>query len=173
MAQPPAPSITITRRGTKGGDPDRTVLWVRGEHDIATSVALANGISRAADSEEAPLLVDLSEVTFMDASTVGVLVAGRNRLRLQGQTLQVRAPSPKARRILELCSLGQLVEHDPVRDALAAPALASWIDVLLVARAQESEQDSANAPPRDRALVGAGSGVHAARVRAGADRGRS
>jgi hypothetical protein len=43
------------------------VLWVRGDHDIATKVSLAASIARAAQLDEMPLLIDLSEVTFMDA----------------------------------------------------------------------------------------------------------
>jgi anti-sigma B factor antagonist len=88
------------------------VVRVRGEHDIATKDALARAISRAAQRNDADVIVDLSEVTFLDASTIGVLVGSHQRLRDTGRSLRLRAPSPSARRLVELCDLGQLIEPE-------------------------------------------------------------
>jgi anti-anti-sigma factor len=89
-------------------------VWLRGEHDIATRVSLAVTLARAAQLDDVSLLVDLSAVTFMDASTVGVLVASRNRLRTRARTLRVRAPSVRALRVLEFCGLRHLVQREPL-----------------------------------------------------------
>ena len=104
-------SVSVSRSGSTRGDGGVgcAVVWLRGDHDLSTTVSLAVAIARAARRERADLLVDLGEVTFMDASTVGVLVGSRNRLRGRGQSLHVRAPSPPARRILDLCGLADLV----------------------------------------------------------------
>src|SRR5688500_18448452 len=85
MARSESPSTSVTRRGTAEGDPDHTVVWVRGNHDISTKVSLAVTIARAAQLDDGDLLVDLSGVTFMDASTVGAIVGSANRLRSRGQ----------------------------------------------------------------------------------------
>jgi len=130
MTRSESPSIRVSRRGSARGDADCTVVWVRGDHDIATKAVLAAAVARAAQLDDVPLLVDLSAVTFMDASTVGLLVASRNRLRARGQSLEVRAPSALARRVLELCGLGHLVHGDPTRSAGVADALGTWVDVL-------------------------------------------
>jgi anti-anti-sigma factor len=90
-------------------------------------VSLAVALARAGRLDDAPLVVDLSWVTFMDASTVGALVASANRLRARGQSLQLRAPSPRALRVLELCDLAQLTEQQPASRS-GAPALVTWID---------------------------------------------
>lgn len=122
MARPTSPSVSVSRRGAAAGDPAYTVLSLRGDHDIATMVSVAVGITSAAHLEDGPLLVDLSGVTFMDASTVGAIVVSRNQLRSHGQSLEVSAPSPSARRILDVCGLGHLVHLEPL-DATGAASV--------------------------------------------------
>jgi hypothetical protein len=75
------------------------------------------------------VVVDLSAVTFMDASIVGALVGSRNRLRSKSQSLELRAPSPRALRVIQLCGLVGLVQAATVRTAGQAPALSTWVDV--------------------------------------------
>lgn len=134
MARSESSSITLSRAGSTREDKDAiyTVLSVRGEHDIATKVSLAVAIARAAKRDAADVLVDLSQVTFMDASTVGAIVGSRNRLRSRSQSLEVRAPSPSARRVLELCGRAHLI-HSSVTEAVhpagVAAALGTWVDV--------------------------------------------
>jgi anti-sigma B factor antagonist len=154
-----SPSVSITRRGSAGGVPDRTVLWVRGDHDIATRVSLAVGIARAAQRDDTPLLVDLSGVTFMDASTIGAIVESRNLLRRRGQSLELRAPSAPARRVVDLCGLAHLIQLEPIRSTGAAAALASWVNVLPVTQPgegdvnEEDAQVAAHPAPREAVRV--------------------
>lgn len=134
MTRSESAPIAITRRGStpQDSDADYTGVWVRGDHDIATKVSLVAAIAQAAQRDDADLLVDLSEVTFMDASTIGALVGSRNRLRTRSQSLQLRAPSRPARRVLELCGLAHLI-HPGAAGAShptgAAAALSTWVDV--------------------------------------------
>ncbi len=159
-----SPSVSISRRRSTGGDPDRTVLWVRGDHDIATRVSIAVAIARAAQRDDMSLLVDLSAVTFMDASTVGAIVGSRNRLQSRGQSLDVRAPSPPALRVLELCGIAHLIEQEPLHLTGAAAALATWVDVLPIAPAERIDHDAgrvtARSGTREPARVLAGADVH-------------
>ena len=145
MARSECSQITVSRRGSKTEDKDAryTVIWVRGEHDIATKVSLVVAIARAAHRDPADLLVDLSGVTFMDASTVGAIVGSRSRLRSRSQSLEVRAPSPKALRVLELCGLTHLVHAaglDAVHPSGAAAALGTWVDVPSNQMDQEADR---------------------------------
>lgn len=131
MARTKSPT-SVSRRGTVHGDADRTVVWVRGEHDIATKVPLVVAIARAAQLDDVDVLVDLSGVMFMDASTIGALVGSANRLRLRSQTLAVRDPSPSASFLLDLCGLTHLVVPDRVsvvHPVGVAAALSTWVDV--------------------------------------------
>lgn len=148
MVRSEPPSISVSRRGSATGEADCTVVWVRGEHDIATRVSLVVVIARAAQRNDADLVVDLSRVTFMDASTIGAIVGSRNRLRSQGRSLHVRAPSPAAARVLELCGLGSLVQPsrvEAVHPSGVAAALGTWVHVRPIQPGRAAGGDRARA----------------------------
>ena len=113
---------TATPRGTAtaGSDADGTVVWLRGEHDISTVAELSDTMSRAIARDHADLVVDLSEVEFMSAATVGAIVRSRNFLRLRSRSIIVRAPSRSARLVLDICGLGGLVDAASNRTAPSA-----------------------------------------------------
>ncbi len=92
------------------GNRDHTVVWVRGDQDLATKAALACALARAALSSDADLVVDLSDVSFMDASTIGAIVEATDQLRSHSRSLMVRNPSACALRVFEVCGLTQLVQ---------------------------------------------------------------
>jgi anti-sigma B factor antagonist len=96
-------------------DADRTVVWLRGEHDVSTVAALSQTMARAIALDDGDLVIDLSGVQFMDAATVGVIIRARDFLELQSRSLALRAPSSCAARILDLCDLAELLEPRPVQ----------------------------------------------------------
>lgn len=158
MTRSESAPIAIARRDStpRGADAEYTVVWVGGEHDIATEVSLVVAIARAAQRDDADLLVDLSEVTFMDASTIGALVGSRNRLRNHSQSLQLRAPSQPALRVLQMCELAHLIYSRPAgagHPTGTAAALSTWVDVtpttsspIMVETARSEERDPAVLP---------------------------
>ena len=128
-----SPCMTIYRRGSAsgGGDPARTVVSVHGDHDTTTSAALSLTLLDAARLDGGDLVVDLSCVEFMDASIVSTLVAVRDHLAVASCTLSVRNPSPRARRVLELCGLEGLIDApaEVERPVGPAGALRTWVAV--------------------------------------------
>ncbi len=130
MARSGSPRISVSRRGSRRGDANCTVVWVSGDHDIATKGSLAVNLACAAQLDEVGLLVDLSGVTFMDASTVGAIVGSRNQLRSRGQSLELRAPSALAFRVLELCGLTDLIQAESVHArGPKGVAPGTWVDI--------------------------------------------
>lgn len=83
---------------------DGTVVWLRGELDLS-SVHELSGIMASAILGDADVVVDLSDVEFMDASTVGVIIRARDFLQLRSRGLALRSPSRYAQRVLDLCGL--------------------------------------------------------------------
>ena len=69
---------------------------------------LSDTLARAVTLDDADVVVDLRDVLFMDAATLGSIVAARNRLRSQSRSLTLRAPSSSADRVLRLCGLTDL-----------------------------------------------------------------
>jgi anti-anti-sigma factor len=98
-------------------DGDGTVVWLDGEHDIATVPALAGVLTRAISADDADLVVDLSGVTFLGAAPIGELIRSLELLRLRSRKLTVRSPSTFVRRVLDLCGFPGLVQpevrHEP------------------------------------------------------------
>ena len=111
------PFVPDEAAATTGGGVCRTV-WLRGEHDIATDPALADGLTRLISLDDADLVLDFSMVDFIGASTVGVIVRAHGLLRARSRSLTIRSPSPTARRLFALCRLSHLIE--PGDDALTA-----------------------------------------------------
>jgi anti-anti-sigma factor len=128
-------SVTVSRphvTAFAGRNPDRTVVWLRGEHDVSTVAALSGIMARAIALDEADVVVDLSDVQFMGAATVGVIIRAREFLRLRSRSLLLRSPSECARRILDVCGHADLLDPRPV-DATpltgTAGALGTWVEV--------------------------------------------
>jgi anti-sigma B factor antagonist len=108
-------SVTSTRGPLTFPAPDaeRTVVWLRGEHDVSTVAALSQTMARAIALDDGDLVVDLSGVNFMDAATIGVIIRARDFLALQSRSLALHAPSAYAARVLDLCALADLLEPKP------------------------------------------------------------
>ena len=111
--------------------PAGDVVRLRGEHDLATRAAVAEVIGERVTLGRGDVVIDLSAVTFMDASTVGVIVGARNALRHRDRDLVLRDASSCARRLVELCGLTDLLErpHDRPAAARRRDALSSWVTV--------------------------------------------
>jgi anti-anti-sigma factor len=125
--------VTVTRRRLNPSsrrDPPRTVIWLRGEHDISTVAELSGTIARAIASDDADLVVDLADVEYMGAATVGVLLRAREILRTRSRSLVLRSPSTCARRVLELCGHADLLDRRFANDPpLTGDALRTWVEV--------------------------------------------
>jgi len=91
------------------------VLHLAGEHDLSTVSALADAFSHAVAAGSNDVLIDLSEVTFMDASTISALMRLRDRLAEASRTLTIHEPAAACvRRLVEICC-GPLGLSEPDR----------------------------------------------------------
>ena len=121
VQEPAAARTTVSEDGT-------CVVWLVGEHDVASSLSLSSLLSGALDVAGSGLVVDLSGVQFMSAATIGVVLGARSGARRCGLTFMVRSPSPQALRVLSICGLLELI--DPVAvGPVPGSALASWVTV--------------------------------------------
>lgn len=83
-----------------------SVVPVRGDLDIATAPRLRQVlVETQASNPGGKLVVDLSRVTFMDASGLSVLVAALKRAHLRGGELILRDPPPRIEQMLEITKL--------------------------------------------------------------------
>jgi anti-sigma B factor antagonist len=85
---------------------ETAILRISGEVDISTAPQLRERLQQL---ESRSVVVDLSAMTFIDSTGLGVLVGAFKRLRERGGDLVLRAPTRSARKVLELTGLSQLV----------------------------------------------------------------
>jgi anti-anti-sigma factor len=77
------------------------LLMLRGEHDLSTAPALEAAFARV-QSTGTTAVVDLSEVTFIDSTALGILI----RQHARGENVLLVAPTAgPARRLLDLVGL--------------------------------------------------------------------
>ena len=98
-------STEVTQAG------DGTVIHVRGEIDMATCGRLRDAIEPHLGPEQ-KLVLDFSEVKFMDSSCLGVLIQARGALTADGGSLILRNPSDVARRVLTAAQAEDLLHAD-------------------------------------------------------------
>jgi anti-anti-sigma factor len=164
MAPIESSSITVSRRcllAFARRDAARNVVWLRGEHDVSTVGALSETLGRAIARDDADLVVDLSEVEFMGAATVGVIIRARELLRLRSRSLALRSPPRCARRILDLCGHAYLLDRravDTTPTAGTAGGLGMWpVPVARIIAAEVSSVDVRHrAAERTRNVAGRG-----------------
>jgi anti-anti-sigma factor len=96
-------------RRTRG----HTVLAICGELDIATTAALRDQIAIVLKNTTTLVIIDLSGVSFCDASGLALLVGTRRRARLHGLTVVLAAPRHSMSRLLSITGLGRAFTVHP------------------------------------------------------------
>ena len=94
-----SPEFSITVRGFPGFE----IVALHGELDIVSAAGLADALVEVAGST---LVVDLSDLTFIDSSGISALVVARNRILAEGKgELVLTRPGVIVRRVLEITGL--------------------------------------------------------------------
>jgi anti-sigma B factor antagonist len=85
-----------------------TTVSVSGEVDLYTAPRLKQALVEAIDGGSRKVLVDLSHATFIDSTTLGVLMGAVKRLRPAGGELAIACNDPNIRRIFEITLLDRI-----------------------------------------------------------------
>jgi anti-sigma B factor antagonist len=88
---------------------DRVVLVaVSGELDLYACERLQAGIAEASALGAETVVVDLSEVTFLDSTALGALVQEAKRLEGRSRSLILVTNEPRTRRVFEITGLDRV-----------------------------------------------------------------
>jgi anti-sigma B factor antagonist len=82
-----------------------SVIRVAGEVDIYTAPDLRYLVNQTIDSGAKDLVIDMSEVTYMDSSGFGTLLGATKRLRPDGGSIGLAACSEAIERMLRITRL--------------------------------------------------------------------
>lgn len=104
--------------GVEAIDSDGPVglIAVHGQADLHTAPELRAAITAAIDRGAQGLVIDLSEATFIDSMTLGVLLGAVKRLRPSGGKVTIVCVDPHIRRIFEITLLDRVFSLHANRD---------------------------------------------------------
>jgi anti-sigma B factor antagonist len=112
--------FTVVRHGSW------EVLVLRGELDLAVGSELQSTVIRLLPPGEVQALaIDLSEVTFIDSTVIGILAMAHRRARRSGGRVALVGAGGRVERLLRLTGLATVMDVHPSLDDLdpiAGPA---------------------------------------------------
>jgi anti-sigma B factor antagonist len=107
-------------------DADTHVIELGGEVDLYTAPEFKERMVQVIDGGKKQIVVDLSRATFIDSTTLGVLVGGVKRLRPMGGSLALVCADQNILKIFEITGLDRVFPiHESRDEALAAAASSS------------------------------------------------
>ena len=99
----------------------QTVLSVRGEVDMYSAPTLRDRLTDLIDSGHHTVVVDLSEVGFLDSTALGTLVAARTNATERGGALPLVCNHERALKLFRITGLDAVFDiHATVDDAVRA-----------------------------------------------------
>jgi anti-sigma B factor antagonist len=85
-----------------------TLVRAAGELDVNTAPELREQLARLIAEDTRRIVVDLSDVSFVDSTALSVLVSALKRLRQADGDLELASPNPSVRRVFEITGLTRL-----------------------------------------------------------------
>jgi anti-anti-sigma factor len=117
LVQEGEPMVRVQLNSRECGD--RVVVALRGELDILDSAAVAAELAALAVGGR-QIIADLECLNFLDCRGMSALVRALNLARNAGGNLQLAAPQPNVRLVLEVTGLARVFSvHASVEDAAA------------------------------------------------------
>jgi anti-sigma B factor antagonist len=111
-----SPALSVRRRD------GYTIVAISGELDIASVPALRERLLGLLRPDASRIVIDLSRVTFCDASGLAMLVGASRRADLLDGVLRLAAPTPLVATVLRLTGLDSRFEiFATVAEAIGAP----------------------------------------------------
>lgn len=99
-------------------------VLLSGEFDLSTAEELRESFVRSDVCSAPRVRVDLTAVSFLDSTTIGLLVAACKRVRSAGGTFSVNCAEGAALGILEMSGL---IDYLEVRGAASLSSAAAWV----------------------------------------------
>lgn len=107
---------------TRADHGDHTVVHLGGEIDVYTAPFVREKLDEQIHAGRADLIVDLSEVTFLDSTGLGVLVGRLKFARTRGGSLRLVGTSERVLRVFAITGLDKVFDiHPDLESALATP----------------------------------------------------
>ena len=103
-----SPAAAQLELSTRTGANGYQIVSVTGELDIATAEQAYSYLSEVIDGRSAPVTVDLSGLTFCDASGLGALARIARHARQKGRRLMLASARPSLLKIMRITGLDRV-----------------------------------------------------------------
>ena len=105
----------------RNSDGEVEVVVVSGEIDIASAPRLITGLNDAVGNCEFPVVVDLTDVGFMDSTGLALLLNAHRRLSRRGKGFAVACGDGPVRRVFTITDMAEVLHvRSNLADARAA-----------------------------------------------------
>jgi anti-sigma B factor antagonist len=106
---------------TRADHGDRTVVHLGGEIDVYTAPLVREKLDEQIQAGRTDLVVDLTEVSFLDSTGLGVLVGRLKLARTRGGSMRLVGTDDRVLKVFSITGLDKVFEiHADVESALAA-----------------------------------------------------
>ena len=106
---------------TRADHGDRTVVHLGGEIDVYTAPLVREKLDEQIQAGRTDLVVDLTDVTFLDSTGLGVLVGRLKLARTRGGSMRLVGTDDRVLKVFAITGLDKVFEiHPDVESALAA-----------------------------------------------------
>ena len=92
------------------------LVSVVGEVDVATAPEFRDRLREAIGEGPGIVAVDLTGVTFIDSTALGVLIEAKELCDAEGGTMRIAVSEPRILKVFEITGLTELFEIRPTRD---------------------------------------------------------
>ena len=86
------------------------VIELEGEVDVYTAPQLKHQMISILEGGANELVVDLTNVEYLDSTALGVLIGGLKRMRERDGNMVLVCPSPRIRRVFEITGLDKIFD---------------------------------------------------------------
>ena len=91
-------------------DKELPVIQLEGEVDVYTAPQLKQQMIALLEGGARQVVVDLTQVEYLDSTALGVLIGGLKRLREMDGNLVLVCPIPRIRRVFEITGLDKIFD---------------------------------------------------------------
>jgi anti-anti-sigma factor len=105
----------------------KATVRIRGELDIATADQAYAYLRDVVDSQDGPVMMNLSELSFCDAAGLGVLARVAGHARRAGRSLKLIAARPSLLRIMRITGMDEAFPEvrNPTLSVISLPRQAT------------------------------------------------
>ena len=93
--------LSIQRRHDAG----RVLVALSGELDVSSAPELERCLSELEAESHSDVVLDLSELSFVDSAGISVLVKAKHQAEAKGRQLVLRGPPPQVQRIFAVIGI--------------------------------------------------------------------